>query len=612
MLPELFILPLNRHAEEAVQDFEDAVGIPHVHHDFPPHDQGLAEDGSAPPPPPIEAVAPPRPALGERLPGSGLKEKDSGKHGLSRFDKRDDGFMVVPEEELGRGRHPIRVLIEEASELAAKEKARIPKTFQEAVNLYRELNDASPPAGFDKWFEWCQQNEVVPWPHPAAYESILPYLSLPGPVLASRLSKLDDRIMTSIFDIKDGTLTNRGSAGAGHYRTKDLNTLLASIVHLIPDMSVYFNVDDSPARSATYTVRQRSIALAKRGELWSEEEQAAIESKQSAFGWSFPCPPDSALALQGGVPFLPDEDDSAPKQFIWSPEAATDHCAHPEYQATHGTYIFGRPNALPLIPLFTQSTTSAHMDVVFPSLDIINKTSALIPYAEKDKHKVFWRGSTTGTWHSKKWPWKTSHRERLHLLANDLDSELNVLVPKRSGRGVEREIIGSEIANKRWMDVGFSTGPSQCDEEDGSCAEMEEMFEFKARVEADKASKYRYLLDVDGNGWSARFRRLLSSGSVVFKSTVYREWISSSLIPWYHYIPVSVSYSDLYDIASFFEGSDTQPGEQHLAEEIGDHGRKFVLERWGWKDVQAYAILVLMEYNRAMSEDRTASTFADP
>lgn len=51
-------------------------------------------------------------------------------------------------------------------------------------------------------FEWCQQNEVVPWPHPAAYESILPYLSLPGPVLASRLSKLDDRIMTSIFDIK--------------------------------------------------------------------------------------------------------------------------------------------------------------------------------------------------------------------------------------------------------------------------------------------------------------------------------------------------------------------------------------------------------------------------
>jgi hypothetical protein len=35
---------------------------------------------------------------------------------------------------------------------------------------------------------------------------------------------------------------------------------------------------------------------------------------------------------------------------------------------------------------------------------------------------------------------------------------------------------------------------------------------------------YRYALDVDGNGWSSRFHRLLSSGSPVLKFTMFPEW----------------------------------------------------------------------------------------
>lgn len=67
---------------------------------------------------------------------------------------------------------------------------------------------------------------------------------------------------------------------------------------------------------------------------------------------------------------------------------------------------------------------------------------------------------------------------------------------------------------------------------------MEEELNFIGRVESDKSGRYRYLVDVspsvtfsplrrvcdtqplsypqvDGNGWSSRFRRLLSSGSCV-------------------------------------------------------------------------------------------------
>jgi hypothetical protein len=35
-------------------------------------------------------------------------------------------------------------------------------------------------------------------------------------------------------------------------------------------------------------------------------------------------------------------------------------------------------------------------------------------------------------------------------------------------------------------------------------------------------------LDVDGNGWSSRFHRLMMSGSLVLKSTIYPEWNSVS------------------------------------------------------------------------------------
>lgn len=52
-------------------------------------------------------------------------------------------------------------------------------------------------------------------------------------------------------------------------------------------------------------------------------------------------------------------------------------------------------------------------------------------------------------------------------------------------------------------------------------------------------------LDVDGNGWSSRFHRLLMSGAMVIKATIYQEWQSDLMIPWYHYV---VSYYSDYRV----------------------------------------------------------------
>jgi hypothetical protein len=46
---------------------------------------------------------------------------------------------------------------------------------------------------------------------------------------------------------------------------------------------------------------------------------------------------------------------------------------------------------------------------------------------------------------------------------------------------------------------------------------------------------YKFVGDVDGFGWSGRFRDLMRIGSVIAKSTAFPEWFSPQLIPWYHY-----------------------------------------------------------------------------
>ena len=124
--------------------------------------------------------------------------------GTARFDRRSNGIMYVDDDVLDKGGpHPIESLIQEAKDIAERDLARIPNTLDEAVQLYKDLNeDASPPAGFDKWFEWCQENEAVAWPHEAARASVLPYLSLPAESLKERITRLDKRVMTATFEIE--------------------------------------------------------------------------------------------------------------------------------------------------------------------------------------------------------------------------------------------------------------------------------------------------------------------------------------------------------------------------------------------------------------------------
>lgn len=115
---------------------------------------------------------------------------------------------------------------------------------------------------------------------------------------------------------------------------------------------------------------------------------------------------------------------------------------------------------------------------------------------------------------------------------------------------------------------------------------------------------------MDGNGWSSRFKRLMTSNSVVFKSTVYPEWFTQRIAPWVHYIPIQIDYSDLYDALIFFRGDLSGHGaHEDLANKIAGRAREWSLKFWRKEDMVAYLYRLLLEYARVMDENRDSLNF---
>jgi hypothetical protein len=118
---------------------------------------------------------------------------------------------------------------------------------------------------------------------------------------------------------------------------------------------------------------------------------------------------------------------------------------------------------------------------------------------------------------------------------------------------------------------------------------------------------------MDGNGWSSRFKRLMTTKSLIFKASVYPEWFTERLMPWVHYVPVQVDFSDLYDALAFFRGGvNGEGGHDDLAKKIAYAGRDWSKRFWRKEDLTAYNFRLMLEYARLMSQDRGAMAYEEP
>ena len=149
--------------------------------------------------------------------------------------------------------------------------------------------------------------------------------------------------------------------------------------------------------------------------------------------------------------------------------------------------------------------------------------------------------------------------------------------------------------NEELVDVAFVDEPIQCDQE--VCDDMKKIYHFDERVDWAHGNQYKYLLDIgeysdvavylkltaDGNGWSARFKRLMSTNSLILKSTIFPEWYTDRVQPWAHYVPIKADLTDLYDVLTFFRG-----GHDDMAKEIAMAGKEWSKSFWRKEDMVAY------------------------
>ncbi|KAF4504991.1 hypothetical protein G6O67_006990 [Ophiocordyceps sinensis] len=119
--------------------------------------------------------------------------------------------------------------------------------------------------------------------------------------------------------------------------------------------------------------------------------------------------------------------------------------------------------------------------------------------------------------------------------------------------------------------------------------------------ELSRAFQSRLVFDMDGNGISGRYYKLLASKSVPLKQTILREWHDDRLMPWVHYIPVSLSMEELPELVTYLLSTET--GQQR-AKKVADQGRDWFARAMRQDDLSIYSYRLLIELARLQDPER--------
>ncbi|KAJ3753596.1 capsular associated protein [Lentinula raphanica] len=190
---------------------------------------------------------------------------------------------------------------------------------------------------------------------------------------------------------------------------------------------------------------------------------------------------------------------------------------------------------------------------------------------ESKRNKIFWRGATTGGGNSPPGFAALYQRHRAVRMAGwDVDGDVGIWIPNtisllaNSSSSTSKSANANDVPltahkipaatlNKALMDVAFVKA-SNADQYPGGLEKLMAEHRFSGSVYLGGHWQYKYLLDLDGMSYSGRFMSFLASDSVPLKSTVYEEFFSEWIEPWLHFIPLSASYEEIYNIFGYFSG----------------------------------------------------------
>ncbi|KAJ7220600.1 glycosyl transferase family 90-domain-containing protein [Mycena pura] len=537
---------------------------------------------------------------------------------LAEHDFLDNGLLEVNP----GAAHPIYGLIRRAEGEWRDKLVRASTTLPQAVAEYRRRYKRHPPKGFDGWWNYVRKHAIkLPDEYDSIHADLEPFWGIEPTDLFAIRTKLEAKVDSYTIG-KTATsrisVVNTSFAPGRHddliKGSKAILDLLRDVEEFLPQFRAVFSPHDGPNRFSDYFVESAARQAAAEKRYIRRDELPKIDP----IGWLSACASGSpgrnkSLNLDGDPP-----PKTIKKTFIYDHNRAMDPCLHPRHFWHHGQFLSHGKGPTPqheMVPEFSYCSTHIHHNIRFPTpyswVEDIFPRSDDPAWDEKSNDRAVWRGSNTGIRYTARTRWQTSHRIALMHAANDKDGNLTVLSPTKGWTEPVGEplVMKKSLLNPGIFDVAFAGNPILCDEE--ICKHLQSIFPWQRRRQSVKeAGDYKYVIDVDGNGWSGRFKRLMTTNSLVFKATIYPEWFIDRIAPWVHYVPIQVDLSDLHDALVFFRGDVSGMGAHDgLAHKIADAGRRWSKQFWRREDMVAYFYRLILEYVRLMSEDREAMSY---
>ncbi|KAL8291565.1 hypothetical protein RQP46_002543 [Phenoliferia psychrophenolica] len=457
------------------------------------------------------------------------------------------------------------------------------KNLGEAVREYRRRYSREPPAGFNAWYDYAKIHDVkLIDEFDQINFDIAPFFALSPKEINDRIQKLNKTSTNHVF-IK--------------ILPEAFVKEMADALRLLPDIDIPMYLHDGPNLFFDAEAKLGYLAAAKAGKFVNEDD-LPVEGKTVWKEKGRTCLPNSKFRrMEMG---LENEAKGLGPGFIQNHMASMDTCQEPGAMLLHGT-DYMTPGIARLQAMFSLSKATVNGDILYD----LNPANEL-PFSAKPHHKLMWRGSPDGVFVGQENTWRRTQRFRALYLTNSNETKqtrkIRLTSTDMNGREYQFDSHATLAQlNERYTNVRATGIAVQCEEE--ICKHVESVFDFQPKATLEEMSEHRYVLDVDGNAYSARFRTHLLSNQVPLKATRYPEFYSGRIQPWVH-------YSDLYNIMGFFSGDLSRErvgNHDAMAESIAVAGRSWAEHFWRPQDTQVYLMRLLLEYARLVDPTREAS-----
>ncbi|KAI0430296.1 hypothetical protein F5Y09DRAFT_331184 [Xylaria sp. FL1042] len=490
-------------------------------------------------------------------------------------------------------RHPVEILIREAIANFDALLGNQSSTYSGAYAEYQRRYGFEPPDGFEDWYNFARshQSPIID-EFDMISNGVAPFLQVSGQEVLEIISQVNDQPDHELWSCSMSGQPAKTECshhrrdydrGNGEFFNKMTEQIPAALnlkflLNHLDEPTVIIPPSSQQETNPVFTNYQGKRAWEAVTKFCSSRKRRTdIEQK----------PPIETY----GLPFVTDR------------KSAMDVCEHAEYSETHG--IFTSPTSLLLVeapvPVLSNGAPSVFGDLLYPSSAYLEEDR----FSYHDNHDVdwdkkqnnlYWAGSTTGGANHPE-QWRNLHRHRFVELAQNLKRRVFSYLREKNG------VIGrvaSSFLNGRLYDVAF-TNVLQCDTK--ACQEQRQYFRIKTWASGDRPFHSRLVFDLDGNGISGRYYKLLASKSLPLKQTLIREWHDERLMPWIHFIPVSQSMEELPELVFYL--TSTESG-QRRAREIAERGRQWYKQAFRDVDVVIYMYRLFLELARLEDPDRPA------